>query len=730
MSNRPMKKTRLNQALQCFISLSSSSILFYSSSLHAETTPVQQLETIVVEASNRANDYANSAVHISGFANPEIAKIPASVSVIGTDLIQDQQARVLSDIVKNDAAVGDNYAPLGFYPNIVTRGFVLDQASSYLINSMLIRGEQNVALENKQQVEILKGISAMQSGMSTAGGVINYVTKRPEAIRNVSVAVDEYGDNHVALDLGGFTGQQQQFGYRINLANQNTRPYVEHSNGERQFGALALDWKIDDKSKLEFDIEAQRQHQPSVPGYQLLDGKVPTDVNWDRLLGNQGSASSVTNKSLNSSLEYQYQFNTQWKGRFSAAHSKVKLEDYSSFAWGCSTAICQFDGAAAGFDKNGNYDIYDYRNSDNTFQTNQYKATLDGAFNMGNFKHELYLELAQTQKKHRQGKGLNLLVATGNIYNDEINIIEKPDYKYATIEAVRLDSAQTTLTVLDQIEWSSQWSTIVGGEWVHLNEKAYVADVQKRQTKLDKFLPQLAIMFAPWENTNLYASYSKGLTDGGTAPWYAENAGQTLVPINSRQYEIGIKQQINDYLFTAALFDIKKDNQSIEPNAAGERIFMDQGQQHNYGLELGVSGRITDALKISSSMAYTKAKLIDISNPDYKGHQLQNIPKLRFSSYAAYDIAAIEGLTVLGGLRYSGSKFANKEGTAKVAGYSVVDLGAAYRFNLNRYDTTVRFNLDNAFNKKYWRDAGSFIGDDYLFLGAPRTAKLALDVRF
>ncbi len=157
---------------------------------------------------------------------------------------------------------------------------------------------------------------------------------------------------------------------------------------------------------------------------------------------------------------------------------------------------------------------------------------------------------------------------------------------------------------------------------------------------------------------------------------------------------------------------------------------MDQGQQHNYGLELGVGGRINEALKISSSMAYTYAKLIDISNPDYQGHQLQNVPKLRFSSYAAYDIAAIEGLSVLGGLRYSSSKFANKEGTAKVAGYSVVDLGAAYRFDLNRYATTVRFNLDNVFNKKYWRDAGGFIGDDYLFLGAPRTAKLALDINF
>lgn len=732
MAVRTMKKSKLNQAVLQLISLSSSSLILYASNVHAEVADVQQLATIVVEAKQNANNDGNANTHLTGFANQEVAKIPASVSVIGADLIAEQQAKVLSDVIKNDAAMGDNYAPIGYYPNVVARGVVLDNGSGYLINGQLIRGEQNVALENKQQVDILKGFTAIQSGMSTAGGVINYVTKRPEALRNLNMSVDQHGDNQIAVDVGGFAGEQQQFGYRINLANQNSRPYVEHSKGERQFGALAFDWQIDDKSKLEFDIESQRQQQRSVPGYQLLNGEVPTDVKWERLLGYQSDSKPVTNKSLNSSLQYQYQFNDQWKGRLVAAHSKVVIDDYSSFAWGCSTASCAFTGNPVGFDKNGNYDIYDYRNSGDTFQTNQFKAVVEGEFQTADIGHSLFVELAQTQKKHRQGEGLNLLVGTGNIYSDEIKKIAEADldYTYATIEAVRLDSAQTALTLLDQIAWNTQWSTIVGGKWIHLNEKAYVADAQTRKTALDQFLPQLALMFAPWENTNFYASYSKGLSDGATAPWYSKNAGETLEPIHSRQYEIGVKQQLNDYLLTAALFDIKKDNQSIDYKAQDDQRFIQQGQQHNYGIELGIDGRMTQALKISSSMTYTKAELKNVANPQYKGHQLQNVPKFRFSSFAVYDIAAVEGLSALGGIRYTSSKSANRDATASVAGYTVVDLGAAYRFNVNRYDTTVRFNLDNVFNKKYWRDVGGFVGDDYLFLGAPRTAKLALDIQF
>lgn len=81
-------------------------------------------------------------------------------------------------------------------------------------------------------------------------------------------------------------------------------------------------------------------------------------------------------------------------------------------------------------------------------------------------------------------------------------------------------------------------------------------------------------------------------------------------------------------------------------------------------------------------------------------------------------------------MQYSSSKYANKSGTVKVPGYSIFDAGTAYNFRAYGYDNTLRLNIDNLFNKKYWRDAGSFLGDDYLFLGAPRTAQLSWTVNF
>lgn len=696
-----------------------------STVIQAETeSEATRLATITVNAQATESPYYQPKVNLTGFNQHSLADIPASISTITAERIADQHAKTLTDVVKNDAAVGDGYAPIGYYPNFVMRGFALNLGSSYLLNGNVIRGEQNVALENKEQVEILKGISAIQSGMSTPGGVVNYVTKRPKDIHSVTVGADSEGGYRVATDLGGLLGEQQQFGYRINLANEEIHPYVEHANGRRLFGSVALDWKISDRSQLEFDLESQHQRQRSVPGYQLLGGNaVPSGVKWDRLLGYQSWSKPVSSDSLNTGLKYTYQLNDNWTSHLSASQSRVVVDDYSSFAWGCYSEECQTQSNT--FDPNGNYDIYDFRNPDDSYLTNQFKAGINGKFNTGAWQHNLSAELSHTAKRHSQYDAINEMVGSGNIDQDSI-AYQQTDQRLGN-HYKSLESQQTALTLIDQIDFNATWSVLAGGKLLHLDENAYQADGQRiRKTEFNRFLPQLAVMYRPWERTHLYASYAKGLSDGGQAPWFADNAPVTLAPIHSAQYELGIKQQWQDFLFTAALFDLKQDNQYT--NTANDYIA--EGEQHNLGLELGLQGRLGENLDITSSLALTRSRLKDVQGTEYKGHQTQNVPNVRFASHLSYQVAQIDGLRLLAGMQYSSSKYANKAGTVKVSGYSVFDAGAAYNFHAYGYNNTLRLNVDNLLNKKYWRDVGNFIGDDYLFLGAPRTAQLSWTVNF
>lgn len=715
--------------MTCSKTALASSIALITSVVYANEAEVSQLPTITVNATQNSDAlYTSKKVSLSGFQTGDVKKVPASITTITSERIADQHAKTLTDVIKNDSSLGDGYAAIGYYPNFVARGFALDLGSSYLINGHTIRGEQNVALENKEQVEILKGISAIQSGMSTPGGVVNYVTKRPADIKTITVDANSEGGYTLATDVGGFVNDS--FGYRINLAHESIHPNVDHANGKREFGSVALDWKINERSKLLFDIEAQHQSQRSVPGYQLLDGQeVPTNVDQDRLLGYQSWSKPVVNNSVNASLKYQYAFNDQWNGSLSASQSRVVIDDYIVFPYG---SYYSSGNEFAVFDKDGNYDLYDYRSPDDTRITNQFAARLNGQFSTGNLEHHVTFELQNTRKNLKRYDPSNQLIENeiGNIY------VDKPDFQMPTEKLGNrfkaLESKQTAFTISDRVQFNDQWSTLLGGKLIHLDEQAYKPDGQQsRDTDLNKFLPQLALMYSPTATTNLYASYAKGLSDGGEAPWYAEaNAYQVLSPRNSEQYELGVKQQIHNFLVTAAIFDLKQDNQYTTTNSAGELEFVEQGEQHNQGIELGLTGALTDTLDVSSGVTYTKSRLVDIDNDSYKGHQTQNVPKVRATAQLSYKVPSVEGLRLLSGMQYSSSKYANKEGTAKVGGYNVFNIGAAYKTNFAGHDTTFRFNIDNLFNKKYWRDVGAFMGDDYLFLGNPRTAQFSTTFSF
>ncbi len=315
-----MERRSLNlHFMTCSKTALASSIALITSVVYANEAEVSQLPTITVNAT-QTNDalYTSKKVNLFGFQTDDLKKVPASITTITSERIADQHAKTLTDVIKSDSSLGDGYAAIGYYPNFVARGFALDLGSSYLINGHTIRGEQNVALENKEQVEILKGISAIQSGISTPGGVVNYVTIRPADVKNITVDANSEGGYTLATDVGGFVNDS--LGYRINLAHESIHPNVDHANGKREFGSVALDWKINERSKLLFDIEAQHQSQRSVPGYQLFDGQeVPTNVDQDRLLGYQSWSKPVVNNSVNASLKYQYAFNDQWSGSLNAS---------------------------------------------------------------------------------------------------------------------------------------------------------------------------------------------------------------------------------------------------------------------------------------------------------------------------------------------------------------------------------------------------------------------------
>jgi iron complex outermembrane recepter protein len=665
--------------------------------------------------------YQAREAQIGGLHSAPLLDTPAAVSVFNRQLLDDRQVRKLSEVLQSDASVGDSYAPIGYYENFNVRGFELNAASSYRINGQTIAGEQNVALENKQQVELLKGLSGLQSGVSEPGGLVNYVTKRAEDVRSITVSSNEQGERYLATDLGGWFGAERQFGLRLNLAHEDIRSYVDHADGKRDFAAVAFDWQINPDAVLELDAEYQHREQFSVPGYQLLGGsQLPHGVDPKDHLAWQSWAKPVQNDSLNLGGRFKYQFNDDWHGTLSASRSKVVIDDYSAFAWGSSEG--------AFFGGNGDYDIYDFRSPDDTRRIDEAQATLDGRFDALGVSHELTVGTSAQRRTLDQRPGYNEWRGPGNIHAGAPAL--PPSDKPIRDSERRLDSRQYGLFFSDRITFNEHWQTVIGAREVRLDEKTWKETGEAgRHTRQYQLLPNAALIYKPQADTTLYASYSKGLSAGGTAPWYASNAFEILAPTLSRQLEVGIKRDWQGMSFTAALFQIRQAYQYARPEANTAPTYVQAGQQKNTGLELGASGWVTSKLQIQASAAAIRARVQDSDTDAYEGHQAINVPRLRAALQADYALP-VPGLALLGGARYSASKYASQAGNVEVGGYTVFDIGSRYRTQIGGYDTVLRLTVDNLFDKRYWRDVGDYLGDNYLFQGAPRTARLSASVSF
>ncbi|HEY1894749.1 MAG TPA: TonB-dependent receptor plug domain-containing protein, partial [Terracidiphilus sp.] len=181
---------------------------------------VPPVTTTVVVHGDVKDDYLPQTVTAGTLDGAPLSETPLSVTVVTRDLLTDQVARVLSDVVKNDASIGEDYAPVGYYGDFQIRGFPIDLATGLDINGMTIAGEQDVPLENKERVEFLKGIAGVESGVASAGGLINYVTKRPAVIQAMDLATDQRGSAYGNADLGRLFGAEKKFGVRVNMAGE------------------------------------------------------------------------------------------------------------------------------------------------------------------------------------------------------------------------------------------------------------------------------------------------------------------------------------------------------------------------------------------------------------------------------------------------------------------------------------------------------------------------------
>jgi iron complex outermembrane receptor protein len=698
---------------------------------------VESARKVVIVKGELADDYKPTAMAIGNLSNEPLQELPISGLVVTRSLLDDQQARLLSDVSKNDTSVGEDYAPVGWYQDFEIRGFPLDLASGIKINGLSAAGQQLIALENKEAVEFLHGVDSDEAGVASGGGLVNYVTKRSAGVRTLNLATDQRGTLYAGVDLGGFLGAQQQFGIRVNLAGEDIRSYVHGADGTREFGAVAADWKITSNTFLKGDFEYQHLVERSVGGYQLLGGTtVPVDVSPDVMLGYQWWAKPNTFDAFTTSLRLDHNLSRSWRFFVSAGRSRSLIDDNIAWPYGCYyAASCANSSTPYFFSPTGDYDVYDWRSPGELYINDQLEAILQGQVGIGPVSNDVAIGTSLQRHSVNLPGAVDAYVGTENIYQPEQTFL--PSTQQPGPVTLAEDTHQYALIVADHIHLPKRIDVSIGGQFDALRDHNFSQPNPPGPvpfiTDQNLWLPQYALSYRPTSDVLLYGNYSVALSLGLQAPfWATVNPSAFLAPFFTRQTEAGIKYGAGRrILLSAAAYRMRAPFFYPKVTDGGADIdFLADGHETHSGLELSAQGKVKEWLRLTGSATLLRAISSGSSTPDFNDKQVINVPHFRSSLFADVDVPFFSGLHLLPGWTYTGAKEATRDDTVSVPGYNLLNIGARYTPSGEWKKVTFRLFAENVLNKHYWKDTGASYGDTFLHLGAPTTVRLSMQYNF
>ncbi len=752
----------------------------------AEKLQNQQLprvNTTVVVHGEVNSDYLPESISVGMLDGLPLEEAPLSATVVTRDLMSNQAARLLSDVVKNDASIDDDYVPVGYYGDYEIRGFPIDLATGLEVNGLTIAGEQDVPLENKERVELLKGLASVDSGVTSGGGLINFVTKRPASVATLDAATDQRATAYGAADLGHFFGSRKQIGSRVNLAGERIEPYMNDTQGWRALGAGAADWKLNSKAIVKGDFEYQHKVERDGSGYQLLGGTTLPDIGRiyaSTMLGEQPWAPPDTYDVFNTSARFDYSVSQSWVAYLQGSFSHSLINDNVIYAYGSSLDPTSYavscpnapDAPAYFFCPDGTYGFYDYRDPGELRMDGVGEGMVTGHVRTGVLTQDLtaggavFLRSVQqpgfysTENPYApdgivQDGAVYAYVGAENIYQPiEPAAMESP-VESAGPRRLWEDSHQSSGILQDRVHLPGRIQLVAGGRYDSLRDHNYSAFASCTDfsaagncapTFTDKpvWLPQYAAVVNPAANVTLYVNYGVQLSLGPQGPWWVDNASQFLGPFNTRQVELGAKYEPGRrILLSTALFHMRapffypKVIQSADSfcpasvfGGPGSLCFESQGRETHDGIELSAEGKAANWLRLSASAMAIRAQGTDTGTPTFDGKQVINVPHLHTTVFADVALPRIRGFYMMPGWSYSGRKEATRDDTVSVPGVNVFNLGARYTPGGEQGRLTFRIFATNVGNKHYWSDTGSSYGDTFLWLGAPATVRLAAHYTF
>jgi iron complex outermembrane receptor protein len=660
---------------------------------------------------------------VAGFDDTPLSRAPFNATVIPPSAMADAGIANLSDVARVTAGLTDAYNAVGYWSNFTVRGYALDQRANFRRDGLPINAETSLWLGNKQGIDILRGTSGLQAGVSAPGGLVNLLVKRPNgAHSSATLGAESDGTVGLLLDLGDRAGPDGRFGWRLSAEATHLDPPLEAARGQRQGIAAAGEWRIDADKLLEAEFELNRQKQPSQPGFSMLGSRVPDarDIDPRINLNNQPWSLPVVFTGETASLRWTQRLDGDLRFVAHAMTQWLRTDDRIAFPFGCS-AENNFDRYCS----DGSFDFYDFRSEGEHRRSDALDLNLRGRATWGTQEHRWQAGLLGARQRADVPRGAFNLVGTGTIDGRS----GVPPDASVTAEGSNRDDRSIEAYAHDQWLLTPDATLWLGLRHTHLKRYSVLTDGSYALNTSQSFTtPWLAASLQLDARTLVYASAGEGVETpvAPTSPTYT-NAGQVLPAQKSRQFEAGLKFDSGSWNATAVAFDIRRPFVTDDQNPCCTRIV--DGQQRHRGVELDAGWRGT-AWSIDAGGTWLRATRERSIDPADDALMPTNVPERSLRGALGYRVPNVPDLTLTAVVANEGARFILPDNSASIPSWTRLDLAARLVQRLSASTLTWRLGVDNATDRRAWRESPFQFGHVYLYPLAPRTWRASLTAAY
>ncbi|WP_447796113.1 TonB-dependent siderophore receptor [Pseudomonas moraviensis] len=657
-------------------------------------------------------------------SSASLQEIPQTVNVIPAQVIRDQAPRNLDDALANVSGITQGNTLGSTQDSVMTRGFGDNRNGSIMRDGMpLVQGRgMNASVD---RVEVLKGPASLLYGIQDPGGVVNLVSKKPELTQYNAVTVrgSSYGDGKNgsggAFDSTGALGDSG-FAYRMIVDHEDEDYWRNFGTHRETLIAPSLAW-YGERTKLLFAYEHREFLTPFDRG-TLIDPRTnhPLDISRKERLDEPFN--DMEGRSDLYHFEADHELNDDWKAHF-------------GYSWNRETYDASQVRVTAINTRNGTL-TRSMDGTRNAISTDRFTtASLEGKVNVLGMQHDLVFGVDDEYRKiYREDlirqKSLSTFSYLNPVYGREVmgTTVSAPDS--AQTDELRSDS----VFLQDSIHLNEQWILVAGGRFQEYDQYAGKGVPFKANTDSNgqKWVPRAGLVYRYTDALSFYGSYTESFKPNSTiAPLSGSSTvlDGSIAPEEAKSWELGARLDMPGSITgNIALFDIKKRNVLVANSEGPTTIYSAAGEVRSRGLEVDVSGQLSERWNLIGSYAYTDAEVTE--DPDYKGKRLQNVAKNSGSLSAVYDFGNVFGgdqLRVGAGARYVGERAGNAVNDFDLPSYTVADAFATYDTRVEGQKVKFQLNVKNLFDRTYYTSSASRF---FVSMGDSRQVSLSSTLEF